>query len=215
MLTEAGDMEHDAEIKNAKFINSAVEIRQTFKAAAPSEQVKSLKIYSSSFYGSNLWDLDGSKARRVFSSWNTAVKLAWGLPQQTRTYFLQKLLCCGFSSARVDILTRFVNFFRGLLASASLEVQVLSRLLARDRMSVTGKNLALIKELTGLNPWAASLVRIKEALTLQEQVGVPPTDIWRLPYLVNLWGQWNHAYFMAAEEEQSRLSDLIHSLVVN
>ena len=147
MLTEAGDMEHDAEVKNAKFINSAVEIRQTFKAAAPSEQVKSLKVYSSSFYGSNLWDLGGSKARRVFSSWNTAVKLAWGLPQQTRTYFLQQLLCCGFSSARVDILTRFVNFFRGLLASASLEVQVLSRLLIRDRMSVTGKNLALIKEL--------------------------------------------------------------------
>ena len=84
-----------------------------------------------------------------------------------------------------------------------------------DRMSVTGKNLALIKELTGLNPWAASLVRIKEALTVQEQVEVPPTDIWRLPYLVSFWGQWNQAYFMAAEEEQSRLSDLIHSLVVN
>ena len=43
------------------------------------------------------------------------------------------------------------------------------------------------------------------------QVEVPPTDIWRLPYLVSLWGQWNHA----AEEEQSRLSDLIHSLVVS
>ena len=90
-----------------------------------------------------------------------------------------------FSSARVDILTRFVNFFRGLLASASLEVQVLSRLLIRDRMSVTGKNLALIKELTGLTPWAASLVWIKEALSVQEQVEVPTPDIWRLIYLVS------------------------------
>ena len=215
MLTETGDMDHDTEIKNAKFINSAVEIRQTFKAAAPSEQVKSLKIYSSSFYGSNLWDLGGSKAKKVYSSWNTSVKLAWGLPQQTRTYFLQQLLYCGFSSARVDILSRFVTFFHGLLASASYEVQVLSRLFARDRKSVTGKNLALIRELTGLNPWSASLGSIRSALISQEKVEVPPTDIWRLPYLVSLLSQRNHAYFMAAEEELLRLSDLIASLVVN
>ena len=112
-------------------------------------------------------------------------------------------------------MSRFVNFFRGLLASASYEVQVLSRLLARDRKSVIGKNLALIREMTGLNPWGASLIRIKAALVLQEHVEVPPTDIWRVPYLVSLLSQRNHAYFMAAEEEQSRLSDLINSLVVN
>ena len=105
MLTEDGNMDHDTEIKRAKFINSAGEIGELFKAAAPSEVVKALKVYSSSFYGSSLWDLGGSKARQVFNTWNTSVKLAWGLPQQTRTYFLQQLLCCGFTSARMDILS--------------------------------------------------------------------------------------------------------------
>ena len=144
-LTEDGDMEHDVEIKRAKFINSAVEIRELFKAAAPSEIVKAMKVYSSSFYGSNLWDLGGYKARQVYTAWNRSVKMVWGLPQQTRSYFLQQLLCCGFSSARVDIFTRYVKFFQGLKASACYEVQVLSRLLARDMQSVTGKNLNLIK----------------------------------------------------------------------
>ena len=57
MLTEQGDMDHDAEIKRAKFIHSTVEIRETFKSAAPSEVLKALNVYCSSFYGSCLWDL--------------------------------------------------------------------------------------------------------------------------------------------------------------
>ena len=128
------------QIKRARFIQSSVEIREVLKFAAPQEIVKSLKIYSSSFYGCNLWDLSGDKAKQVFTAWNTTVKLVWGCPPQTRTYFMQQLLCCGFTSARVDILSRFVKFLHGLRTSASHEVQVLSRLLARDRQSVTGKN---------------------------------------------------------------------------
>ena len=115
-----------------------MEIRETFKSAAPSEVLKALKVYSSSFYGSNLWDLGGNKAKQVYTAWSTSVKLVLGLPQHTRTYFLQQMLCCGYSSARMDVLTRFVNFFHGFRSSASYEVQVLSRLLARDLLSVTG-----------------------------------------------------------------------------
>ena len=94
MLTEQGNMDHDAEIKRARFIQSSAEIREVFKVAAPQEIVKSLKIYSSSFYGCNLWDLSGDKAKQVFTAWNTTVKLVWGCPPQTKTYFMQQLLCC-------------------------------------------------------------------------------------------------------------------------
>ena len=54
MHTLQGDMDHNAEIKRAKFINSSVEIRETFKSAATSEVVKALKVYSTSCYVSNL-----------------------------------------------------------------------------------------------------------------------------------------------------------------
>ena len=95
-------------------------------------------------------DLAGEKTNQVFRAWSTSVKLAWGCPQQTRTY------CCGFNSARVDILSRFVKFFNSLRQSASYEVQVLARLVARDVQSVNGKNLSLIGEITNLNPLASS-----------------------------------------------------------
>ena len=69
LLTEQGDMDQDAVIKRAKFIQSSVEIRDTFKFAPPEELIRSLKIYSNSFYGSSLWNLGGDKAKQVFTAW--------------------------------------------------------------------------------------------------------------------------------------------------
>ena len=215
LLTDQGDMEQDAAVKRAKFIRSSVEVRVMFKFAAPAEVVKALKIHCSSFYGSCLWDLDGDKAKQVFTAWNTSVKLAWGCSQQTRTYFLQQMLSCGHTSARVDILSRFVKFFNSLRNSASYEVQVMSRLQARDIQSVTGRNLKLIQGLTGQNPWTTSYRRLKEALIEEELVEVPVMDRWRLPYLSNLLSQRSLAHYLATEEDEKELTKLIDSLVMN
>ena len=110
-ITSNGSMDHDARIKRARFIASSSEIRAIFRSAAPLEIIKALKLYCGAFYGSSLWDLGGEAAQKVYSSWDTAVKLLWGCPQWTRTYFLQKILYCGQTSARVEILSRYFNFF--------------------------------------------------------------------------------------------------------
>jgi hypothetical protein len=191
-----------------------VEIRETFKSAAPSEVLKALSVYCSSFYGSCLWDLGGDKAKQLYTAWNTSVKLVWGLPQQTRTYFLQQLISCRFSSAKVDILIHFVKFFH-VQCSASYQVQVISRLLSRDMLSVTGKNLRLVQEMTQLNPFTASRARLRAALEVGELVDIPPLYQWRLPYLSSLLSQRGEAFYSAIEEEEQRLSELIDSLVIN
>ena len=215
MLTERGNMEKDAAVKRAKFIQSSVETKELFKWAAPAEIIKATKVYSSSFYGSNLWDLSGDKAKQVFTAWNTAVQMAWGCPIWTRTWMMQQLLCCGHTSARVDILSRYANFFHSLRRSACHEVQVLSRFLARDVQSVTGKNLQYIQEATGLSPWTTSKRRLRDALVAGELADVPPQDRWRLPYLNSLLSQRREAINLALEEEDKRLSKLIDSLVAN
>ena len=92
---------------------------------------------------------------------------------------------------------------------------MLSRLLARDMLSVTGKNLRLIQELTRLNPWTARNGGMRTALDRGEQVGVPELDRWRLPYLCSLLSQRSQAFYMVMEEEEEQLTDLINSLVVN
>ena len=56
-LHESGQMDHDAVVKRAQFVEKSVEVRNMFNWAAPSDIVTALKTYCSSFYGSMLWDL--------------------------------------------------------------------------------------------------------------------------------------------------------------
>ena len=215
VLSERGDMEQDAVVKRAKFIQSAVETREMFRWAAPAEVLKATKIHCTAFYGSNLWDLGGDKAEQVYKAWNTTVKLAWGCPQWTRTYLMQQVLCCGHTSARVDILCRYVKFFLSLRRSASKEVQVLSRIMARNIQSGTGKNLQYIAESSGLNPWIASQAQLKASLVAEEIVMVPDQDRWRVPYLCSLQSHRGEVYNLAMEEEENNITELIDSLVRN
>ena len=214
-LTVQGDMEQDATIKRAQFVSSSVQIREAFKFAAPAEVIKAMKIYSNSFYGSSLWNLTGQKAGQVYSAWNQSIKLIWGCPIWTRTYFVHHLLCCGHTSAKVDILSRYGNFFQGLRSSASKEVQVLSRYLVKDIRSVTAKNIQLIKELTNLDPRNTSSMKMKKALVAAETVAVPEVDSWRLPYLRTLLAQRGIAHSLAIETDAMELGQLIDSLVIN
>ena len=139
-------MEHDANVKRAIFINKSVEVRETFHFASPVEVLSALKVYCSSFYGCMLWDLGGEGAGQVYNAWTTAVKLAWHVPRATRTYLVQQVLSGGLTSAKVDILARFANFFRNLRKSPCPEVAVMANIVGRDLRSTSGRNLRLLEE---------------------------------------------------------------------
>ena len=72
--------------------------------------------------------------------------------------------------------------------------------MTRDIQPVTGKNLLYIQEATG-QPG--------------EEAGVSPQYRWRLPSLCSLLRQRREAYQLALEDEESRLTKLIDSLVAN
>ena len=119
-------MEFDASCKRAQFIDKSVEIRTMFQWAAPAEVMRALKLYLSSFYGAMLWDLSGEKARQVYTAWNTAVKLTWECPRETKTFLLQNVLSTDMTTARTDILGRYSKF------------------ISRDLRSTTGENLKTV-----------------------------------------------------------------------
>ena len=161
-----------------------------------------------------IWDLGSNMASQLFNSWNTALLLTWDCPRATRTYLVQNVLSCGFSSARTDILARYVKFFKGLLWSASWEVRYLARLVSRDRSTVTSCNLRMVEEASGLDPWVDTADRIGAAVKNREMVGVPDTDRWRLKYLASLLQQRMVAKYITNEEEEEQLSKMIESLAI-
>ena len=204
-LHESGKMDHDVRVKRAEFIDKSVEIREAFDFASPVEVLQALKTYCSSFYGSMLWDLGGDAASQVFNSWNTAVKLAWSCPRDTRTYLTQEVLSCGLDTARCDILTRYAKFFRSLRLSPSNEVSVLANLASRDIRSNTGANIRVVEDASGLSVWNCCQVKLREAIRVQEKAQVEEFYKWRIPYLNKLLCQRQELDNLGLEEEKTRV----------
>ena len=214
-LYESGKIDHDAKVNRAEFIDKSVEIRETFDFASPVEVLQALKIYCSSFYGSMLWNLSEEGARQTFNSWNTAVKLAWSCPRETRTYLVQQVLSCGMDNARCDILTRYSKFFKNLRISPSKEVSVLANLVSRDIQTTTGSNIRMVEEASGLSAWDSSQDKLRNAIREKEMVEVEAQDQWRIPYLNKLLGQRQELDYMGEENGKNEVENLINSLCIH
>ena len=205
MLHQSDNMEHDASIARAKFIDQSVETRQAF----------SLQVYNSNHYGSMLWDLGSEAGSQFFNSWNTAVKLAWDCPRGTRIYLVQQVLAWGTSSARVDIMSRYCKFFRGLRNSPCREVSVLSNLVARDRRSDTGSNVQLVMATSGCDVWSDSPGKVRASLLEDEAVVVENCDKWRIPYLGTLLEHRQEWQYLGSDDEVENIQNLLDSLFLS
>ena len=112
----------------------------------------------------------------------------------------------------VFLMTKFHKFFLSLLHSSSPEVQVLTRISARDIRTNLGANLKAIQEETGLDPWLYGGQRLKKELLKSNINQVPESDIWRLGYLKKLLIRRAYAYYNGSDEI-TEIENLIISLV--
>ena len=182
-LHQTGNMKYDAKVKRASFIEKSTEIREMFSFAHPIQILQSVSTYAAHFYGSMLWNLYGHGANSVFRSWNTCVKLCWGIPRWSHNYFVEHALSPCLPHVRQQILCQYLQFVRKLLNSDVQEVKILANIVARDIGSVTGGNLSAIGEEFNIDPWTVSFSEFSKNYT---QYKVPDEDSWRLPFLVKL-----------------------------
>ena len=208
-------MDQDISEKLAQYINDCSRVRETFSFAHPLEQIRATEKYCSSLYGSPLWRLDSEATRKVFNSWKTGVKVAWGVHRGCRSYLLQHVLAVDFVPMKVKLLTRFLGFFRSLLESPSREVSVAARLGARDLRTTIGQNLDLIRRVTGLDPWCVSQQTLRSVLMQTESEEIPAGDEWHCQFLVKLLDTRLAHHCAGNTEYGIYLQSLIDSLVVN
>ena len=154
-LRQECNMEHDAWSARAKFIDKSVSVRDMFSFARPAEILSATVTYCCDFYGSNLWDLNGTRADQCNRAWSTAVKLALDILRTTHTWVMDYLLSCNLASARERILANYVGFLNRLGCSASWEVRIISEVESRDAGSVTGRNTINLREEFGRDPRVA------------------------------------------------------------
>ena len=95
-LHESGEMTYDSKVKRAQYIGRSVEVRDSFGFASPPEVLTALNLYCSSYYGCLAgWDLGSAASAAYYSAQTVGVKLAWGVPRATHTYFVQQCLAPG------------------------------------------------------------------------------------------------------------------------
>ena len=97
------------------------------------------------------------------------MKLAWNVPRATRTYFVDHLLSGGLSSTRVDIMVRYLKFFRGLLKRPTREVLSMSNIAAMYVRSTVGKNLNFFQTESGKDLWTITQVTLGLLLPARRQ----------------------------------------------
>jgi hypothetical protein len=185
-LSQMCDMELDANIKRARFIESLTKIRDFFSFAHPFQVLQAISTYSAFFYGSNLWDLYGVGATKAFNCWNNCLKRVWNTPLSTHRWICSHLLGHGFPSLRERCVSQYVGFFQKLLTSASFEVRFLANIVGRTVESTTGQNLANIRDefkKSGLNPW---IVSGREVRNLWIHPDLEPNKVWQLELIREL-----------------------------
>ena len=85
----------------------------------------------------------------------------WSCPRASRIFLIQAVLSSDQPSDTADILESYPKIFLKPWKSSSNEVRVHANLTARDLRTTTGKNLKLVKERSGLDPWTANFAQFK------------------------------------------------------
>ena len=87
-------MKIDCTLKRGKFIGKVNSLLQEFYFADHKAKMRLMNIFTSSFHGSGLWDLQSRETDRLFKSWNVSIRHVLGVPFNTHRYFIEPLSGC-------------------------------------------------------------------------------------------------------------------------
>ena len=105
----------DIIVKRAVYINKCIELNQEFYFADPFTKLKICEIYNGHYTGSPLWDLFGSEAVHLESSYNRNVKIVFDLPLATHRNLIEPV-----TRRRHLRIIRFKSFIEQLKKLAKL-----------------------------------------------------------------------------------------------
>ena len=130
--------EDDIRVKNANYIEKNIELNQEFFFAHPETKLTINQNYNSHYSSSPLWDLFGSGALKIESSYNRSIKIMMGLPYATHRCLIEPLT----SSRHIKkvLISRFLGFMEGIAKSKKKAIKMLMETAKNDVRSVTGKN---------------------------------------------------------------------------
>ena len=202
-------MNDDMRQKRATFIGRSTEVRETFGFAQPNQIIQAVQTYCFDMYGAMTWPLYSQRAKQVFNTWSTCVKLAWGVPRATHTYLVDNFLSGGIPSIRASVLARYSKFVNSVRSSQSLEVRVVASIASADIRSTTGSNLFNLEQEAGMKLTMDTMWEMRRVL-LNIKTPVPKQDSWRVGCLRKFMSDRHSMQVLGQDTED--LQEVINSL---
>ena len=143
VLERNNSFSKDLAMKRGDCIGRLHSILQEFHFANPLVKMQLFRIYTTSFYGSSLWDLFSGPCNKLYTSWNIAVRMAFEIPRESHRYFIEELSDC--PHPQTMLAQRFQKFHETLGKTKKISVKYLSELSAGNKATVYGKNLCKSK----------------------------------------------------------------------
>ena len=125
--------------KRGQFIGKVNSLLQEFHFISYETMFKLINTYATSFYGSSAWDLTFNNADKLYKSWNVMVRNVLNLDRRTHKFLIEPL--SDQLHLQTMLMSRLVNFHKGLIKSPKFTIRFLARLAENDHRTVFGNNL--------------------------------------------------------------------------
>ena len=169
-------MRQDISMKRGKFIGKVTSLLQEFGNVDPEIKVKILNIYTTSFYGSNLWDIFSKDCERLYKSWNVAMRLIFEVSRCTHRYLIETM--SQSLHPKTMLCSRYVGFYKSLIQSSKLSVRILVKLSEGDQRTVLGRTLFTLCRLS--NVPTSNLLTCQLVKKSIKYFDVPEAEDWRV-----------------------------------
>ena len=139
MLESDNSMKSDIALKRGKFIGKINSILQEFHFANEDMIIKLLNIYTTSFYGSSMWDPLSSCCDKIYKSWNVAMRNIMNVDRTTHRYMIEPL--SQSLHPKVMLISRMIGFYKTNVNSSKFCVRFLVKLAEKDLRTALGRTL--------------------------------------------------------------------------
>jgi len=209
LLQSENNFKVDCALKRGKFIGKVHTLIQEFHFISAESMTELIKIYTTSFYSSSLWDLFSSQCERIFTSWNITVRMIFKIPPQSHNYFIESLSNC--LHVKVMLASRFMQFHKSLLENKKSCIRLLSNICVGDQRTIHGRNIFNLQRVLDCDMDDLSSSFIKENLKFKP---LPEQEQWRVPLLLNLLDIRNNSMVLDNFEKEE-IEDMIKQICIN
>ena len=177
-------MKTDISLKRGKFIGKVHSLMQEFHYASKDVMMKLVDTYTTSFYGSPLWDPLSADCDRIYRSWNVAIRNIYGVDRTTHRYLIEPL--SKSLHPKIMLLSRLVGFYKAQLKSPKMTIQFLIKIAEKDHRTILGRTLDFIRVKCGLK--ANEIDKLTPLMVKRKMsyMKIPEQEQWRVPMIDEL-----------------------------